>query len=488
MSVSSPIRNDFEAGRELADSYGFVPNLFRVQDCLPRAVTVEAHLIAAIGLTEGKLTRQQKEGLLHAVAGSRRSDYCMALYAPTPLGDDKESLVLFDLALKLACNGLWISAKDVEVLARSGFDDQAILEAVATIALGQMLCILADALQPSLDLQRPQSASVKLEKPTEAGEWEQPPGLYLKSQLQPPSGFEPFSVLRDHLGFIPGLFRAQMLRPDLVTAEVRFLEQILLSEDLLSRVQKEKILLVVSASNLNTYGVALQRQILDGLGVAVEESDEIVNDLGSASIAPAEKALLDEVRKLNCTNPGKDDCFRAEALESHGFTKPHIVEAIVVAAFANFLNTLQFGLGVLPDFPPARVFTPKDLYLGAAEVRPTSDGVSVLDPDAELVKQVQDGNVDVFEELVRRHSKRVFGTLGGLLGNLDDARDATQDVFLKVFENISKFEGRAKFSTWLMSIAINTGTEMLRHRKPSEPIEGVDDDGFSSAADSKVGG
>ena len=358
----------------------------------------------------------------------------------------------------------------------AGFDDQAILEAVATTALGQMLCTLADALQPSHDPERPQSSSVKFEKPAEPGDWDQPAGPYLKSQLPPPSDFEPFSVLRDQLGFIPGLFRAQMLRPDLVTAEVRFLERILLSEDLLSRVQKEKILLVVSASNLNTYGVALQRQILDGLGVAVEESDEIVNDHGSASISPEEKALLDEVRKLNCTSPGNEDRFQAGVLESHGFTQPQIVEAIVVAAFANFLNTLQFGLGVLPDFPPARVFTPKDLYLGAAEVRPTSDGAPVPDPDAELVQQVQGGNVDVFEELVRRHSRRVFGTLGGILGNLDDARDATQDVFLKAFENISRFEGRAKFSTWLISITINTGTEILRHRKPSEPIEEIDDD------------
>ena len=69
MSASSPILNDFEASRKLADLYGFVPNLFRVQDCLPQAVTVEAQLIAAVVLTEGKLTRQQKEGLLHAVAG-----------------------------------------------------------------------------------------------------------------------------------------------------------------------------------------------------------------------------------------------------------------------------------------------------------------------------------------------------------------------------------------------------------------------------------
>ena len=118
MSASSPIRNDFEAGRELADAYGFVPNLFRVQGDLPHAVAVEAQLIAAVVLTEGRLTRRQKEGLLHAVAGGRQSDYCLALYAQTPPGDDRESRALLNFALKLACHGPWISAKDVEVLAR----------------------------------------------------------------------------------------------------------------------------------------------------------------------------------------------------------------------------------------------------------------------------------------------------------------------------------------------------------------------------------
>ena len=135
------------------------------------------------------------------------------------------------------------------------------------------------------------------------------------------------------------------------------------------------------------------------------------------------------------------------------------------------------ALVVTPDFPPARIFTPKDLYL-VDELRPVlpPDEIHAPDPDAELVKQVQDGNVDVFEELVRRHSGRVFGTVAGIVGNLDDARDATQDVFLKAFENISRFEGRAKFSTWLISIAINTGTEMLRHRKPPSRLGAIDDE------------
>ena len=412
MRASSPIRNDFEASRELADLYGFVPNLFRIQGDLPRAVAVEAQLIAAVVLAEGRLARRQKEGLLYAVACARQSDYGRALYAQTPPGDDSQSRAALNFALKLACHGLWISAKDVEVLARAGLDAQAILEVVATSALGQMLFTLAAALQPSHDPQRSQSTPVKFERPAEPSEWEQPAGPYLESKLQPPADFEPFSILRDQLGFIPGLFRAQMLLPNLVAAEVHFLDQILLAEDLLGRVQKEEILLVVSASNLNTYGVTLQRQILDGLGVALEETDEILNDLRSASIPPADKALLDEVRKLNCAGPGNQDHFQAEALESHGFTKPQIMEAVVVAAFANFLNTLQSGLGVLPDFPPARVFTPKDLYLRAAEVRPTWEGVFVPDPDADLVQQVQGGNVDVFEELVRRHSRRVVRDTG----------------------------------------------------------------------------
>lgn len=61
---------------------------------------------------------------------------------------------------------------------------------------------------------------------------------------------------------------------------------------------------------------------------------------------------------------------------------------------------------------------------------------------------------------------------------MDEARDATQEVFLKAFEHMGQFQGRSKFSTWLTSIAINTGTEILRKRRPSESLEEEDDTGF----------
>ena len=49
---------------------------------------------------------------------------------------------------------------------------------------------------------------------------------------------------------------------------------------------------------------------------------------------------------------------------------------------------------------------------------------------------------------------------------------------MKAFENIGRFQGRSKFSTWLTSIAINAGTDLLRRRKPSEPLEEQGDEGF----------
>src|SRR5258708_38684819 len=103
--------------------------------------------------------------------------------------------------------------------------------------------------------------------------------------------------------------------------------------------------------------------------------------------------------------------------------------------------------------------------------RHTPDAVIRLDPGADLVERVQAGETDGFEELVRRHTRRVFGTLNGILGNYDEARDAAQDVVVKAFENITRFEGRAKFSTWLTSIAVNTGVDVPRQRKPTVSLE-----------------
>src|SRR5246500_4081630 len=464
--------------RGLIEAYGFVPNLFGLQKKLPRVIEAEQRLIDAIVVRESGLSRGLKGCLLRIVASAQGSDYCRGLHAPTESKDGEKDAALLAFANKLANYAPWICKHDVEALRASGFDDSLILDAVLTVALGQLLCTLSNALRPDLDSGLPTPASIESSRLAEPVEWFDTGGPYLQGSPQSASNFQPYAFFREQFGFVPKLFQEQMLRPDVVEAESQTLAQILMPEDLLSRIAKEHIVLIISAANLNTYFVAVHSQILTTLGVRLEDSNQIVEDHRCAAISPAEVALLDEVRKLACCPTGLHTEFDPIPLQAHGFSEPQILEAVAMAAVTNFLNTLQAGLGAVPDFPPRRVFTRKDLYPSSGPSRLISDTTSPGDPDAAVVVCVQGGDTDAFEELVRRHSRRIFGTLAGLLGNLDDARDVTQDVVLKAFEHIARFERRSKFSTWLTSIAINTGTELLRQRKPCESLDGGEDDEF----------
>ena len=462
----------------LVETFGFVPNLFRLQDQLPVAIQAEERLIHAIVLGEHQLSQRDREHLLCAVANAWANDYCSALFSRTPVAVSDQHAALLKFTLKLAKHGAWFCQSDVAALQGSGFDDLATVEAVAATALGQMLCTLAVGLHPEPEHKSPSPAPIELPLLPKSFEWAEASGPYLGSQTTLDTDFPPYALLREQLGFVPNLFRGLSLSPEIVEAVVQALERILFPEELLSRVQKENILLVLSAANLNTYCVTVHSQILAALGLPLEDSDQVVEDHHQAAISQADMALLDEVSKLARPATARESKFEPEQLRAHGFTEPQIVEAVAMAALANFLNTLQFGLGAVPDFPPRRIFTPKDLYRLSGQPRLTSDAIYPLDPDADLVSRVQGGETDAFEELVRRHTRRIFGTLAGIVGNTDDARDATQDVFLKAFEHIGRFQGRSKFSTWLTSIAINTGTELLRQRKPSESLDSGEDEEF----------
>jgi RNA polymerase sigma-70 factor (ECF subfamily) len=479
MSQSSAISNDLPGSHpQLVAVYGFLPNLFRVQGAIPQAIEAELRLIDTIVVRGGQLSRNQKDAILNAVATVRGSDYCRALFAHSLAAAPDRNSTLLDFSLKLAKHGPWVSGQDVLTLKKSGFDERAILEAIVTASVGLMLCTLADGLRPGLD---PELGSPPPAEPLNVPEpldWPKPSETHLSLSS---SGTDPrsYAVLREQFGFVPHLYRLQNAFPELLDAEVQLLDSVLFNEGGLNRVQKECILLAVSAANLNTYCATLHSQVLSILGIPLEESDRIIADHRSSGISGADRALLDETRKL-ASLPGRScQQFETERLRKQGFTELQIVEAIVVSALANFLNTLQAGVGATADFPPRRVFGPKDLYPFPADSRPISNATSPEDPDAALVARVQSGDLDGFEELVRRHSRRIFGTLAGLLGNADDAHDATQEVFMKAFENVGRFQGRSKFSTWLTSIAINAGTDLLRQRKPSEPLEeGQGDEGF----------
>ena len=85
--------------------------------------------------------------------------------------------------------------------------------------------------------------------------------------------------------------------------------------------------------------------------------------------------------------------------------------------------------------------------------------------DRELVKRAQKEDKEAFEELVRRHQARVFAVAGGILRNKEDVEDIAQQVFLKAYFSLKRFDQRAAFSTWLYKITVNECWDLLRKRK-----------------------
>ena len=87
--------------------------------------------------------------------------------------------------------------------------------------------------------------------------------------------------------------------------------------------------------------------------------------------------------------------------------------------------------------------------------------------DAELVSIAQERGMKderAFHELVDRHQNTVWRVCYNFTGNGEDAEDLTQEVFLKAYRNLAKFEGRSSFKTWIYRIAINTSQNELRRR------------------------
>ena len=85
--------------------------------------------------------------------------------------------------------------------------------------------------------------------------------------------------------------------------------------------------------------------------------------------------------------------------------------------------------------------------------------------EQELIKRCQAGETAAFEQLVADYEKRILNYCFRMLGNAHDAEDATQEVFVKVFRFMDKFNGQSAFSTWLYKIASNVCLDFLRKAK-----------------------
>ena len=131
-----------------------------------------------------------------------------------------------------------------------------------------------------------------------------------------------------------------------------------------------------------------------------------------------------------------------------------------------------------------RWVTSKELMAPAGASPDAGAGDQVV-PDRELIKACQSGDTRAFETLVTRHRGKVYAMVQNMIKNEADAWDLSQEVFLKVWKALPKFEARAKFSTWLYRITHNVVYDWLRKRKIDSA--GELDDGVLSQSDIAAG-
>ncbi|HEX7957293.1 MAG TPA: sigma-70 family RNA polymerase sigma factor, partial [Pyrinomonadaceae bacterium] len=97
------------------------------------------------------------------------------------------------------------------------------------------------------------------------------------------------------------------------------------------------------------------------------------------------------------------------------------------------------------------------------------------EPDFELAKRAGGGDGSAFEELYRRHYRRVYALTLRMMSNPTEAEDMTQDVFLQLFNKIGMFRGESAFTTWLHRLTVN---QVLMHfRRRGVKMEQVTEDG-----------
>jgi RNA polymerase sigma-70 factor, ECF subfamily len=85
-----------------------------------------------------------------------------------------------------------------------------------------------------------------------------------------------------------------------------------------------------------------------------------------------------------------------------------------------------------------------------------------------LVQQAQAGSQEAFCELVERHHVRAVNIALGMLGNVDEAKDVSQEAFVKAYRALHRFRREAKFRTWLYRIVMNECHNMLRKRQRAQ--------------------
>jgi RNA polymerase sigma-70 factor (ECF subfamily) len=100
-----------------------------------------------------------------------------------------------------------------------------------------------------------------------------------------------------------------------------------------------------------------------------------------------------------------------------------------------------------------------------------SSNVSGDQEDAVLIRQSLAGETDAFGLLVRRYQNVMYTVALRMVGNGEDAKDVTQDAFVKAYRQLATFDPNYKFFSWIYRIVVNESFNVIRARRPQEPID-----------------
>jgi RNA polymerase sigma-70 factor (ECF subfamily) len=103
--------------------------------------------------------------------------------------------------------------------------------------------------------------------------------------------------------------------------------------------------------------------------------------------------------------------------------------------------------------------------VSASLATPIESAKDAVNAEADLIRAAQRGDQDAFERLVRNYDQSVLRIASNLLRSQDEARDAYQEAFLRVYRNLHQFRFDCSFHTWLYRIVTNICLDRLRRRK-----------------------
>jgi RNA polymerase sigma-70 factor (ECF subfamily) len=104
------------------------------------------------------------------------------------------------------------------------------------------------------------------------------------------------------------------------------------------------------------------------------------------------------------------------------------------------------------------------IFIGVAAVSGASRESS-READIEMIRAVRDGHSTAYQGLVEKYQSRIYNLIYGMVRNREDARDLTQDAFVKAYQKLDSFRLEASFYTWMYRIASNVSIDFIRKAK-----------------------